>query len=218
MGEVASSKNPPLVAIAGGLDGTTLYFRHIAAHLGDCFLLHLEAPGLYGECEPLSSVEALARSQADRLLAHGAFRVLLTGWSFASMVVHHLAWLLEHRLEVQVVAIDPLWALFPRPSGLAPPQDRDRVRAASQVAQARYQPRVLGSPALYVIAASHGAIDTSRLAALHAHGSHSSIERVAGDHKTLLGEPGARHIAALIQRHAHREVKGSRTGQSGVGT
>lgn len=218
------------LVVAPGLDGSALYFRAVASHLLDQVdIRYIDASGFWGERVPSSSVEAMSRSYIDALDKVPADTALcIVGWSFASMIAYHMAWLLELSRPVCATIIDPLWpsTVDLRGDGSVgliqrsdQPEDeeslarnRDFTRFpnrelynACRIAAARYRPRMLVSRTLFVFA-SH----RSRSAACSAERLLSSAPNhaavcVEGDHYGIISGEGARlisqHILALMSRH-----------------
>ncbi|MEO7020169.1 MAG: amino acid adenylation domain-containing protein [Ktedonobacteraceae bacterium] len=97
----------PLFCVHAGA-GNVLCYRQLAQHLGsDQPLYGLQALGLYGECEPLTSVEEMARhySAAIRTVQpQGPYNLL--GWCFGGMIAFEIALqLIRQGQEVALLAL-----------------------------------------------------------------------------------------------------------------
>ncbi len=103
--------------------GTVLCYRGLAQHLGmDQPFFGLEAPGVEGDREPLTTVEAMAKTYLDAVRSRrprGPYR--LAGWSFGGLVAFEMARMLrEAEEEASLVLIDT-WA----PGSLGALEDAD---------------------------------------------------------------------------------------------
>ncbi len=99
----------PFFCVAGG-GGSVLYYYPLAQHMGaDRPFYGLQAPGLDGECEPLSRVEEMAATYIDALRAvqpHGPY--FLGGHCFGGLVAFEMAQQLRMQGETvaQLVLMD----------------------------------------------------------------------------------------------------------------
>jgi amino acid adenylation domain-containing protein len=91
-------------------DGDISYYRDLARYLGQEQAFYaLQAPGLYGEQAPFTSVEELAAYYIEAIRTvqrHGPY--LLGGWSFGSLVAFEMAWQLRAQgdLVADLILID----------------------------------------------------------------------------------------------------------------
>jgi thioesterase domain-containing protein len=201
----AQRESQAIVLVAPGLDGTPLYFRHVAEALRATGAeLHLlEAPGLYGEREPLGTVEELASHQVQQWERADRCDIVCVGWSFGSMVALHMAWLLEHRHDVRFVALDPRWAMSndevttETEGTMTVAFD---VEAASRGARRRYRPRRVAADSLYIVSSEAPENPRRFLERFHVASSRITVVREDGTHSSILEGTAAVRIASRIRR------------------
>jgi amino acid adenylation domain-containing protein len=107
VGIQTSGSRPPLFYVHP-IGGTVFCYLELAKHLGEEQPLYgLQAPGVYGEREPLSRIEDLAAHYVGAvrdLQPRGPYR--LGGWSMGGVVAFEMArQLLEHGEEVALLAL-----------------------------------------------------------------------------------------------------------------
>jgi thioesterase domain-containing protein len=204
-----------VLAIVPSRDGTGVYFRHIADYLSrDIKVVFLDSPGLYDDCEPFETVEALAQYYLECLSPAKGDRYRILGWSFGSMIALHMVWLLEGTISVDLASIDPVWVMGStekwiqngRRTGQAcPPRSypeqrsvESRLGEAFDLAQARYRPREVHSRGLYLLSSLWSPGDITQLRQYHRVADVISVMQIPGDHLSMLDGVGARLIGSAI--------------------
>lgn len=196
---------PAPLLLMPGLGGTVLPLVHlldVIAPARRC--VSFTARGVDDGREPLSCVEAMAAAHVDAAIAshpEGPYRI--AGWSFGALVAFEVAVQLRREgRDAAVILLDPLALLAGDRDLAAPPEDpaaspaHRRVVAAHWLARSRYRPGPFAGPvALFRAAeASPEADATPALGWDHLGLESFEVQRIAGDHRSMLAPP---HIAGL---------------------
>ncbi len=193
--------------VAPGLGGTVIPLVHVLAAITPARrCIALTARGVDDDREPLARVEAMAAAHVDEAIAaqpEGPYRI--AGWSFGALVAYEIAVQLRREgHDAAVVLLDPLAlvdaveaAAAPDPAGSL---EQRRILAAHALARSRYRPgRFDGPIALFRAAiASPEAGATPALGWDRVAGKSFEVQRVAGDHRSMLTPPRAEGLGAAI--------------------
>jgi thioesterase domain-containing protein len=193
--------------LAPGLGGTVIPLLRVASAIGPARrCVALTARGVDDGCEPFSRVEAMAAAHVDAVLAacpEGPYRIV--GWSFGALVAHEIGVQLRREgRDAAVILVDPL-ALV-EAEDAAPADDplgsveQRRILAAHRLARSRYRPGPFAGPIVLLRAelASPEAEATPALGWDRVVGQSFEVQRVAGDHLSMLAPPHAAGLAAAI--------------------
>jgi thioesterase domain-containing protein len=196
----------PLV-VAPCLGGTAIPLAHVLAAIAPSRrCVALTARGVDDAREPLACVEAMAAAHLDEVIAAdpaGPHRIV--GWSFGALVAHEIGvQLVRDGREAAVILVDPLALLATEaaspPGELAGSPEQRRLLAAHAVARSRYRPgRFAGPVALLRASVASPEIDaTPALGWDRVLGRSLQVQRVAGDHRSMLLPPHAAGLAGSI--------------------
>lgn len=200
--------------VAPGLGGTVIPLLDVLAAIAPARrCVALTARGVDDDREPFSRVEAMAAAHVDEVCAaqpDGPYRIL--GWSFGALVAHEMGVQLRREgRATAVILLDPL-ALVDREIHAASPAEEPtgsieqrRILAAHQLARARYRPGPLAGPTALFRAAlaapailATPALGWDRVAGNSFDLQQLQVQRVAGDHRSMLAPPHAAGLAAAI--------------------
>ncbi len=196
----------PLI-VAPCLGGTVIPLVHVLAAIAPSRRsVALTARGVDDGREPLSCVEAMAAAHLDEVIAaHPAGPHRIVGWSFGALVAHEIGvQLVREGREAAVILVDPLAflapSLAPLPDDPGGSPEQRRILAAHAVARLRYRPgSFAGSVAILRAAtASPEADATPALGWDRVLGRSLEVQRIAGDHRSMLLPPHAAGLAAAI--------------------
>ncbi len=195
------------------LSGSAYCYGDMARHLGRAPGLRVcgvQAVGLGGRRQPLDRVEAMARAGADAVLDawSGRSRLVLAGWSFGALVALEAGLNLKRRgVAVSALLLLDNLALAPEVPAPAPELDLAteglrRVYEASIRAQRAWVGRQDFAPwsgravALFSKESAAGATDPALGWGARVTGE-LELDRVPGDHRSMLEQP---HVAACAGR------------------
>ncbi|MEP7119970.1 MAG: thioesterase domain-containing protein [Byssovorax sp.] len=187
--------------------GTAIPLIHVMAAIAPARRgVALTARGVDDGREPFSRVEAMAAAHVDEAIAarpEGPHRIV--GWSFGALVAYEIGVQLRREgRDAAVVLLDPL-ALV-EPADASPADDpaasveQRRVLAAHGLARSRYRPGRFAGPIalLRAAVASPEAGATPALGWDRVVGGSLEVQRVAGDHRSMLTPPHAAELGAAI--------------------
>jgi thioesterase domain-containing protein len=192
---------------APGLGGTVLPLVHLLAAIAPARrCVALTARGVDDDREPFSRVEAMAAAHVDEAIAahpEGPYRI--AGWSFGALVAYEIGVQLRREgRDAAVILLDPLALVEPDEAPLADDVagsvEQRRVLAAHGLARSRYRPGPFAGPiALFRAAvASPEADATPALGWDRVVGGSFEVQRVAGDHRSMLTPPRAGELGAAM--------------------
>lgn len=193
--------------LAPGLGGTVISLLGVVSTIGAARrCVALTARGVDDGCEPLSRVEAMAAVHVDQAIAacpEGPYRIL--GWSFGALVAYEIGVQLRREgREAAVILVDPLALVAAEDPGPADDPtatvELRRILAAHRLARSRYRPGPFAGPTVLLRAAT-ASPEADALPALgwdRVVGRSLSVQRVAGDHGSMLKPPHATGLGATI--------------------
>jgi thioesterase domain-containing protein len=193
--------------VAPGLGGTMIPLVHVLAAITPARrCVALTARGVDDDREPFSRVEAMAAAHVEEAIAAqpaGPHRV--AGWSFGALVAYEIAVQLRREgHDAAVILLDPLALVEPvNASPAADPAasiEQRRILAAHTLARSRYRPgRFTGPAALFRAAiASPEADATPALGWDRVVEKSLEVQRISGDHRSMLTPPHAAELGAAI--------------------
>lgn len=191
-----------------GLGGTVIPLLHVLSAITPARrCVTFTARGVDDGREPLSCIEAMVAVHFEEAIAahpEGPYRI--AGWSFGALVAFEIGVQLRREgRDAAVILLDPL-ALLDDPDGASPPEDlagspeHRRVVAAHTLARSRYRPGPFAGPvALFRAAtASPAAEATPALGWDRVAVRSLEVQRIAGDHRSMLTPPHAADLGAAI--------------------
>lgn len=192
---------------APGLGGTVIPLVHVLSAIAPVRrCVALTARGLDDGCEPFSRVEAMAAAHVDEAIAahpEGPHRIV--GWSFGALVAYEIGVQLRREgRDAAVILLDPLALVEPDEAPLADVPavsvEQRRILAAHGLARSRYRPGPFAGPIVLLRAdvASPEAEATPALGWDRVVFRSLEVQRVAGDHHSMLRPPHAAGLAAAI--------------------
>jgi thioesterase domain-containing protein len=196
--------------VAPGLGGTVIPLLDVLAAIAPARAsITLTARGVDDDREPFSRVEAMAAAHVDEAIAAhpgGPYRIL--GWSFGALVAYEMGVQLRREgRDAAVILLDPLALVDRDPGGESPAlgSAERRILAAHGLARSRYRPGPFSGPVALLRAATASpvaeatpALGWDRVIGGSLELQQLEVQRVDGDHRSMLTPPRAAGLAAVI--------------------